>query len=171
MLKDGGLIGGTLFDGNNATARSGGALFIPGWNALVQDSKVRSIQKLFTHRSVSTFDRVYFQLTTDELFFVWNGPKFVRNDAAIEAGAMFVYGRAVLFDNAFEENRARGPGAYGDVYMCSNASACVAYTPETRAFYGPTKGKGPYDDLDERPPVLEPNQARSVLRAFFDRKG
>ena len=90
---------------------------------------------------------------------------------AIEAGAMFVYGCAALFDNLFEENVARGPGAYGDVYMCSNASACTAYTPETRAFYGPTKGKGPYDDLDERPPVLEPNQARSVLRAFFDRKG
>jgi len=28
---------------------------------------VRSIQKFFTHRSVSTFDRVSFQLT-DELF-------------------------------------------------------------------------------------------------------
>ena len=70
MLKDGGLIGGVLFDGNNATARSGGALFIPGWNALVQDSK------------------------------------FARNEAAIEAGAMFVYGRAALFDNLFLFPRA-----------------------------------------------------------------
>ena len=33
----------------------------------VQVNKVRSIQKFFTHRSVSTFDRVYFQLT-GELF-------------------------------------------------------------------------------------------------------
>ena len=35
--------------------------------------QVRSIQKFFTHRSVSTFDRSPFQLT-GELFFVWNGP-------------------------------------------------------------------------------------------------
>ena len=48
-------------------------------------AKVRSVQKFFTHRSVSTFDRVPFQLT-DELFFVlleWPSERSsrVRRDA------------------------------------------------------------------------------------------
>ena len=37
-------------------------------------AQVRSVQTFNTHRSVSTFDRVPFQLT-DEPFFVWNDPQ------------------------------------------------------------------------------------------------
>ena len=37
--------------------------------------KVRSIQTFFTHRPVSTLDRVPFRQLTGELFFVWNDPK------------------------------------------------------------------------------------------------
>ena len=53
--------------------------------------QVRSIQTYFTHRPVSTLDRVPFQLT-GEPFFVWNGPQ--------AGGVGRVYGKSSPFDVA-----------------------------------------------------------------------
>ena len=50
------------------------ALDVTVWCALTRQVR-SSIQKFFTHRSVSTLDRVPFQLTGEHFFCVWNGPQ------------------------------------------------------------------------------------------------
>jgi hypothetical protein len=55
---------------------------------LAEFPQVRSIQTFFTHRPVSTFDRVFFQLTDELYIFVWNDPRAgERECAAREAGS------------------------------------------------------------------------------------
>lgn len=116
MLQGGGLVGGGIFTGNRATARSGGSIFMTGRNGLVQDTLFR------------------------------------RNSAAVEAGAVFVYGDALFLTNSFVSNTAAY--LYPDVYICSDANKCTAYNRETKEFY-----EVPYEPFARQgsnPPVLVP---------------
>ena len=54
---------------------------------------------------------------------------FEANSAAVEGGAVFVYGRAMFHENAFEGNSAGN--THPDVYACSNADECGAFTRDT----------------------------------------
>jgi hypothetical protein len=73
---------------------------------------VRSIQKFFTHRPVSTFDRVPFQLT-GELFLY--GTALRRGDARSYGHAIFlgVFGSMQVVDAALWWNDAHGGNGAG----------------------------------------------------------
>ena len=88
-MQGGGLVGGGVFTANRATVRSGGAIFMPGRNGLIQDTLFR------------------------------------RNSAAVEGGAVFVYGAALLLTNDFVSNAAGTRFLYPDVYICADADRSV----------------------------------------------
>ena len=60
---------------------------------------------------------------------------FEANSAAVEGGAVFVYGRAMFRENAFEGNSAGN--THPDVYACSNADECGAFTRDTATAKAP----------------------------------
>ena len=60
---------------------------------------------------------------------------FEGNSAAVEGGAVFAYGRAMFHANAFDGNSAGK--TYPDVYACSNADECGAFTRDTATAKAP----------------------------------
>jgi hypothetical protein len=77
----GGIVTRALRSGSSTTRRS--AREIRGVSRAA-NSQVRSIQKFFTHRPVSTFDRVPFQLT-GELFLYGMALSWLRQPTAKDA--------------------------------------------------------------------------------------
>ena len=76
---------------------------------------------------------------------------FEANSAAVEGGAVFVYGRAMFRANAFDGNSAGK--TYPDVYACSNADECGAFTRDTALVYAPDAD--PFASQRRRPAVYE----------------
>lgn len=76
---------------------------------------------------------------------------FEGNSAAVEGGAVFVYGRAMFHANAFDGNSAGK--TYPDVYVCSNADECGAFTRDTALAYAPDAD--PFASQRRRPAVYE----------------
>lgn len=76
--------------------------------------------------------------------------EFERNSAVTEAGAVFVYGRAIFYKNEFAQNAVVN-GLWKDVYICTDGD-CKGYPDATRAFYDPPYE--PFAELYPRPPVL-----------------
>ena len=81
---------------------------------------------------------------------VWSRSEFERNSAVTEAGAVFVYGRAIFYKNEFAQNAVVN-GLWKDVYICTDGD-CKGYPDATRAFYDPPYE--PFAELYPRPPVL-----------------
>ena len=76
--------------------------------------------------------------------------EFERNSAVTEAGAVFVFGRAIFYENKFAQNAVVN-GLWKDVYICTDGD-CKGYPDATRAFYDPPYE--PFAELYPRPPVL-----------------